>query len=417
MAIFIFRRDFRIQDNIGFNNCCLENNIVYPIFIFTPEQVTNNPFKSSNAVQFMVDSIKELNKMLNNKLNIYYGNNETVIKYILKTFGPLKLYSNTDYTNYAINRDLNLKKYNIKLYHDICLFEIGTIKNKSGEPYKKFTPFYNYVINNYEIPKPKYIKIKSKFAKLPETKYNVHDLDKFYTYNENVYIKGGRSNALELLKNIKIPSRLSPFIKFGCISIREAATKKIILRGLLWRDFYYNIGGDLGQPMKDEYQNIKWNNNDEYINSWINGQTGFPYIDACMRELNTTGYLENRGRMNVACFLVKVLGCNWVIGEQHFSKLLVDYDPLVNLGNWNWINGSGTDSMPYFRVFNPWTQQKKYDKNCDYIKKWIPELKNVSNKDIHNWDIFYKNYDVYYEPIVDYKKAKAKVYEMYKKYV
>ena len=173
--------------------------------------------------------------------------------------------------------------------------------------------------------------------------------------------------------------------------------------------------------MKDNYDNIKWDNNRTLFNKWKEGRTGYPVIDACMTQINKTGYMHNRGRLLVSSFLIKNLGIDWRWGEKYFAQSLVDYDVLVNNGNWQWTSGSGADSQPYFRVFNPWIQSDRYDKNCEYIKYWLPNLKNVENKHLHQWEKFHSEYNLkdidYVKPIVDYKESKANSLKMYKKYL
>ena len=168
--------------------------------------------------------------------------------------------------------------------------------------------------------------------------------------------------------------------------------------------------------MKEKYNNLKWDNNANYFNKWKKGKTGYPIVDAGMREMNETGYMHNRARLITSNFLIKLLLIDWRKGEQYYATQLVDYDPSVNNGNWQWGAGSGADSQPYFRIFNPWLQSKKFDKDCEYIKKWLPELKDVNDKDIHNWEIKHKDYSINYpKPIIDYKIQKEKSIAMYKK--
>ena len=218
-------------------------------------------------------------------------------------------------------------------------------------------------------------------------------------------------------------SELSPYIKFGCISIREVyqafKTKHDFIRQLFWRDFYANILYSfphvLGSAMKPNYNKLHWHNNSNLFKKWCNGETGYPVVDAGMRQLLQTGYMHNRARLIVSSFLVKTLLISWEKGEKYFAQHLVDYDPASNNGNWQWTAGSGADSQPYFRIFNPWEQTKNYDSNCEYIKQWIPELKDVPNKDILNWENTYSQYKniKYPKPIVNYKTQKELTLHMY----
>ena len=268
------------------------------------------------------------------------------------------------------------------------------------------------------------------------------DIEKYYNINKKNNVNGGRKEALKILKNInsfsnyektrdvlsKNTTHLSAYLKFGCISIREVyhvvknkfGINDDIIKQLLWRDFYYHVGNEYtiwGKSMKEKYNKIKWLYNKKHFNKWKNAMTGFPIVDAAMRQLNETGFMHNRGRLIVASFLIKNLQIDWLWGEKYFATQLIDYDPLVNNGNWQWVAGTGTDSQPYFRIFNPWSQSEKHDKDCIYIKKWIPELKNVDNKDIHKWYKTYKNYPniKYPTPIIDYKKSREKTIDMYQK--
>ena len=219
--------------------------------------------------------------------------------------------------------------------------------------------------------------------------------------------------------------QLSAYIKFGCISIREVYKKfksnVKIIRQLIWRDFYANILFEypnvLHQAMKEKYRKIKWNHNVQYLNAWKEGKTGFPIVDAAMRELNETGFMHNRGRLIVSSFLIKTLLINWQEGEKYFATRLIDYDPASNNGNWQWGASTGVDSQPYFRIFNPWLQSKTHDPDCAYIKKWIPELKDIPNKEIHKWYNYCNNYTKlkYLFPIVDFDKQKKLSLKMYAK--
>jgi deoxyribodipyrimidine photo-lyase len=455
-CLFIFRRDLRIVDNIGLNlahNMCKQ---IYPIFIFTPEQVTSaNKFKSDNAVQFMIESLTDLQTQISKnkigtKLLTFYGNNNHIIEYLIKSLDIDCVFFNADYTPYAIQRDIKIiqlcDKLNIEVFygHDYYLHPPGTILNSTGNPYQKFTPFYEASLNK-KVDAPTRMK-KIHFASTTKHLQNAITLTeafkKFTKFNENILVHGGRSNGLKQLRiahsNIKKYSKthneldkptseLSSYIKFGCISIREVyhifRSNRDFIRQLFWRDFYANILFSfpyvLGSAMKPNYNKISWHHNSKWFNAWCNGVTGFPIVDAGMRQLNETGYMHNRARLIVSSFLVKTLLIYWQYGEKYFAKNLIDYDPASNNGNWQWIAGSGADSQPYFRIFNPWEQTKNYDPDCNYIKKWIPELNDVNTKDILNWNDTWSKPEFknikYSKPIVDYKEQKDKVLDMYKK--
>jgi deoxyribodipyrimidine photo-lyase len=223
---------------------------------------------------------------------------------------------------------------------------------------------------------------------------------------------------------------LSAYIKFGCVSIREVyhSFKKVyglnhgLIRELIWREFFAHVlfayPNVVGKSYQPRYQHLKWQNSETRLKRWQKGETGFPLIDASMRQLNTTGYMHNRGRMAVATFLVKTLLIDWRHGEKYFATKLTDYDLASNNGNWQGISSTGVDLKPYFRDMNPWIQEIKFDPEAEYIKKWVPELKDVLAKDIHRWttacqDPKYKSID-YPKPMVDYDEQKEKMLEMYK---
>jgi deoxyribodipyrimidine photo-lyase len=328
---------------------------------------------------------------------------------------------------------------------DYYLYEPGTIKNGTNDFYKKFTPFYNLALN-IQVNTPIKInknKIKSTTVHFDYqiTLQDAHD--RFYKHDENTIVKGGRKNGIIKLRNTgqsqyhyketrntlsTNTSLLSAYIKFGCISVREVyhyfvksfGKNSEILRQLIWREFYAHLLYGYPQLLDQKVNNtIRWPYTEEYLNAWMKGKTGFPVVDACMRQLNATGWMHNRGRLIASSFLVKTLLIDWRFGEQYFAKHLVDYDVASNNGNWQWISGTGVDSMPYFRVFNPWTQSEKFDADAIYIKKWIPELKNVDPKDLHNWNesCFLQKYERirYPKPIVDFDEQRKRFLELYKK--
>jgi deoxyribodipyrimidine photo-lyase len=452
-SLFIFRRDYRIRDNIGLYNCIKESDKIYPIFIFTKEQITDkNKYKSDNAIQFMIESLKDLNEQLDSKLNIFFGDDIKILKNISKKLGVTAIFTNTDYTPFAIKRDENIKKMcekeNIifKTFNDILLYEPLSIRTGTDKIYQKFTPFYNSALK-IDVPKPLNIKTDNKFKKINKM-MNLTSFDKikkYYKTNKMVNRKGGRTEGLKILKNIENfktyektrnnltqkTTELSGYLKFGCISIREVyhilkdkfGKTNPLIRQLIWREFYYNLGfgfsDRFGKSLKPQYDNIKWIGKQSDFEKWKNGKTGFPIVDAAMTQLNKTGYMHNRGRLIVASFLIKNLQINWQQGEKYFAQKLLDYDVLVNNGNWQWVSSSGADSQPYFRIFNPILQSKKFDKNAEYIKKWLPQLKNIPPKDLHDWEKYHSKYDLkkinYFEPIINYKESRDITLDMYKK--
>ena len=264
-------------------------------------------------------------------------------------------------------------------------------------------------------------------------------MQRFTKLNDDKLVVGGRDEAIRILKKAitsqkhyskthnnlsENTSLLSAYIKFGCLSIREVYKSfrhnRDFIRQLLWRDFYaqllYHNPRVLGHTMKPNYNKIKWHYNDKCFEAWATGMTGFPIVDAGMRELNTTGYCHNRARLIVASFLIKTLLIDWRKGEKFFATKLTDYDPASNNGNWQWCASTGADSQPYFRIFNPWLQQEKHDPDCKYIQKWIPELRELEPNIIHNWYKEWESYkDIgYYKPICNYEEQKEKALQMYK---
>ena len=449
--IFIFRRDLRLKDNISLNYAISNFENIIPIFIFTPEQISSkNKFKSDNAIQFMIESLNELDsdlKKYGSKLHIFKGKNSSVLTKIFKELDIENVIFNMDYTPYALKRDNEIKKLceskkiNCIIHEDYLLAPIGSMLKSDGEPYTVFTPFKNNGFKQ-KIDKPSKIKAKNlvKTNKLNTVDYIKHNI------NDNLLVRGGRKNGVKQLNKIKDQKKyntnrntlsietslLSAYIKFGCISIREVywkvkeklGTSNSLLSQLFWREFYFYIAYYFPQVLKgknynEKYNGINWNKSKSKFDKWCKGETGYPVVDAGMREMNETGYMHNRARLITSNFLNRMLGMDWREGEKYFATMLTDYDPAVNNGNWQWIASTGTDPKPYFqRLFNPIIQSEKFDKNADYIKKWIPELKDVPAKDIHKWESKYKDYDVkelgYFEPIVEYKKARAESVKMYR---
>ena len=433
-TLFIFRRDLRTYDNTALN--MVKNKYpkseILPIFIFNKKQIDEkeNKYYSKNAAQFLFESLEELDFM-----NYYYTDNElSILDDLYKKFKFDVISYNKDYTPYAKKRDndINLwatnKKIEIIAAEDYTLHNMGEITKDNKEPYLKFTPFYKKSI----LKKPRSLITNKTFNFIKDDK-SLSSLNSIRpTANKFILVNGGRKNALVILEKLKSgkfnnydnerdypfldkTTKLSAYIKFGCLSIREIYyTLPIthgIIRELYWHDFYAIITNYFpyvlknGQSFIKKYDKVKWNDNNDLLEKWKNGLTGFPLIDAAMRQLKISGWMHNRCRMVVASFLVKNLLIDWRKGELHFAKSLVDYDPSSNNGGWQWCASTGTDSQPYFRIFSPTLQMKRFDNNCDYIKKWIPELKDISNKIILNWETKqYPNIN-YPKPIIDTKET------------
>ena len=453
-GLFIFRRDFRIIDNNGLEFIKTKCKNIYTIFIFTPEQVSKaNTFKSINAVQFMIESLMNLSQQIEKqggKLLCFYGKNETVIGRLIQILDIEYVCFNKDYTPYATERDEKIvklcekEKIGLDIVPDYYLHEPGTIFSGSKKPYQKFTPFYETCLKK-KIEEPKK---GHSFPFVTSKKQMEHriSLDEAYQKfvghsNQDISVHRGRENALKTLKQAmktqvhydnlhnnleQNTSQLSAYIKFGCLSIREVyqpfQRNKAFVRQLIWRDFYMNLlfffPYALKGPMKPSYHKIHWHRNAGHLEAWKKGLTGFPVVDAGMRQMNETGYMHNRARLIVSSFLVKTLVINWQEGEKYFAQTLVDYDPASNNGNWQWTSGTGADSQPYFRIFNPWNQAEEYDPDTKYIKEWIPELSEVPSEDILHWEekcMEYRKRGIKYPcPIVDYSKQKELALKMYR---
>lgn len=452
--LFIFHRDLRIDDNLALLKAIHNGKRVYTAFIFDPIQVSNtNKYKSDNSIQFMMESLDDLRFHIEYKkghLGIYYGETISILKTIVKKLDIDCVCFNEDITPFAIKRTNKVKSLCKQLDidcltdDDYYLYAKEEILTGGGEPYTKFTPYYNKVVG-LNVNKPK--KINSyKFSSEPHGNYSLNNAyTKLITPNRNILVNGGRTEGLKILNNLKkftkygsirnklseSTTHLSAYLKYGCLSVRETYYKMVgvngkggdLVRQLIWREFYaqilYNFPEVLKSTLKPKYNNIKWVNNRKYLNAWKQGKTGFPIVDAGMRELNTTGYMHNRSRLITSSFLVKTLLINWKEGEKYFAQKLNDYDVASNNGNWQWVMGGGADSQPYFRIFNPSSQSSKHDPDAEYIKKWVPELEKVDPEDIHDWEYKYKDYENidYPSPIVDYKEQREKILKMYKEVV
>ena len=450
-SLFIFRRDLRLVDNLGLLAALNESEQVIPLFILTPEQLKNNEFFSSNCVQFMMESLVDLDrelKKLGSRLFLQYGEPNKVVKKLVQQEGVDCVYVNMDYTPYSTKRDVAIAKaiapVELVQLEDALLNEVDAVYTGGGTHYTKFTPYFN---------KAKKLGVDEPVKRVPRKfvgsgyrmkSLGVRDLKKFYRENPNINVHGGRKEGLKIIRNLSefrdynktrndLPdytTHLSAYNKFGCLSIREVyhafrgqlGMRNDLIKQLYWRDFYYQVLWHdpvvLGKAMKEQYRGIKWSGSTSKFNKWKDGMTGFPIVDAGMRQMNETGFMHNRARLIVSNFLIKLLHIDWRKGEKYFAQMLVDYDPAVNNGNWQWGASTGADSQPYFRIFNPWLQSKKFDPQAEYIKRWVPELQDVPSNDLHVWDQVYGEYDVDYpDPIIDYKKAREEGVKLYKKYV
>lgn len=448
LILHIFRRDLRIIDNTSLLNVSKDDTII-PLFIFTPQQVSDeNKYKSNHAINFMIQSLEDLNDELDGGLWCLYDDEIKAIEKVYKKTKFDILQVNEDYTPYSRLRDNRIKKWcnendiEFKTFTDVLLFD-DTMNTtaQNGNIYKVFTQFYNNKIKSSIVRKPN--KTSSfKFMKRPDKKYKLGNYSKLFYNNDLDIQNGGRINALKILSKldkftnyneirdypIYPTTHLSAHNHFCTVSIREVyymMLKKVpktdLIKQLIWRDFYYYISfhfPDLFQHkhlIKSNPSIIKWET--KYFDEWCNGTTGFLLVDAGMRELNQTGFMHNRCRLITSSFLVKNLLINWKHGERYFNKKLVDIDRCQNTGNWNWSSSFGLDNSVFLRILNPWTQIEKYDPDCEYIKKWIPELKDVEIKHIKQWYKYHTLYKgVYIKPIVDHDECRKRFIAFYKKY-
>jgi deoxyribodipyrimidine photo-lyase len=463
-GLFIFHRDLRIIDNVGLIQAFTECEKVYTCFIFTPEQVGfKNAYRSTNAIRFMIESLSDLSSEIHKhggELIVLYGKPTTISRVLIQTLDVSAVYVNKDYSPYAVERDTalaSLCKAQHVAYHessDYYLYEPGSITTTTGKYYQKYTPFYDAVVHRkVEGVYPYYKRHTDTLSKysgsIPHTitlakmfhKYVGESRRPDYSkYPEMV--RGGRAEGTQRLKRavkehkqytkdrddlVYETTRLSAYIKFGCVSIREVYHAFVhaygrssgLIRELIWREFFAHIlYGFPGVLNGYVYKGIRWRTSRADFQKWQRGNTGVPVVDACMRQMNATGFMHNRGRMIVANFLVKTLLINWKWGEEYFAEMLTDYDPASNNGNWQSVSGTGVDQKPYFRDMNPWIQSAKADPNAEYIKRWVPELADVAPKEIHKWESSWndpKHRGIRYpKPMVIYSEQKEKMLDMYR---
>jgi deoxyribodipyrimidine photo-lyase len=474
IGLFLFRRDLRIVDNIGFSNALRDCDTVYPCFIFTPEQVSSkNAYKSNNCIQFMIESLCDLDQQIksetggNGRLICVYGGYMEKIKELVKTLHITHIYFNEDYTPYSKKRDKEIAGLCDKMdihcvtFHDYLLYKPGDILTGSGKPYQKYTPFYEKVMEKIHRTPPLspmkkhtksvYAKVKKGHGGL-DNELNVSLVALTAKFigkegmNEKLNVHGGRKLGIKQMEKALNGSQekydekrdtfmyettyMSAYLKFGCVSVREFYSGIVrkygknsgLVRELIWREFFMHVLYAYPELLKgafiEKYRGIQWRHSTSDFNKWKSGNTGVPLVDACMRQMNTTGYMHNRGRMVVATFLTKTLLLNWQLGEKYFAQTLVDYDPASNNGNWQSIASTGVDMKPYYRDMNPYIQSAKFDKDAEYVKKWVPELENVSSRDIHHWEtacLEKRNEHVKYsKPMVNYAEQKELMLKLYK---
>jgi deoxyribodipyrimidine photo-lyase len=446
-ALFIFRRDLRIEDNAGLLYALKHAKEVICAFIFTPEQIEKNPYRSDFCLQFMIESLEDLEDQLQTKggkLFYFFDTPETLVEKCVKTLGVDLVVLNRDYTPYSIRRDKLIETVcrdmgaQFKSFDDVLLYAPEKLLKHTGDPYTVFTPFYKNA-QKFPVPSPQ-SNTHTNYCKTPIDFSKDSSLFSQIVPNRKPAQKGGRKEALKILQQMTLFSNyqferdyptkdatthLSPHLKFTTISPREVfhtienslGLENGLARSLYWRDFFSSIALYFPHVFQGsfhrKFDQLEWENNPVHFRHWCDGTTGFPIVDAGMRQLNQTGYMHNRVRMIVASFLVKDLHIDWKLGEKYFAQHLIDYDPAVNNGNWQWSASTGCDAQPYFRIFNPWLQQSKFDPDCQYIQQWIPELRYEDQKTIHHW-YEQKKHVGYPMPIVDHAVEGKKALAYYK---
>ena len=425
MAIFWFRRDLRLKDNAGLYHALKSGKQVLPLFIFDTTILNKLPNKQDKRVDFIHQTIIEINNQLQEiKSSLLVLNTSPIeaFKQLTTQYIITEVYVNHDYEPSAIERDEEIKQFlaskNIlfKTYKDQCIFEKSEVTKDDGKPYTVFTPYskkWKQKLTTFYVKSYPTEKYNESFLKV--SKQQIPSLSDLGFEKTDLQIPS-KTIKKDLVTNyteqrnfpaIKGTSLLSVHLRFGTVSIRELARaaqtlNETWLNELIWRDFYmmilHHFPHAVNGAFKPQYNRIIWRNNETEFKAWCEGKTGYPIVDAGMRELNTTGFMHNRVRMIVASFLVKDLLINWQWGEAYFAEKLLDFDLSANNGGWQWASGSGCDSAPYFRIFNPTEQTKKFDGELIYIKKWIPELNSLD----------------YPKPIVEHAMARIRTLAAYK---
>ena len=427
--IFWFRRDLRLDDNAGFKAALQDDLPVLPIFIFDKEILEKLPEEDAR-VTFIFETLQEMRNQLqkehDSSIAMFYGTPEEIFEDLIKDHEIAKVFTNRDYEPYAKQRDENIRKLLEKNdiefldFKDQVIFEKDEVVKKDGDPYVVYTPYKNLWRDKF-----KNIDLDFHYT----TRYMDNLIENTRLPNLSLSDIGFKKSSLEvpsykvtpgLIKDYKDKrdypavngtSRLGPHLRFGTVSVRQMVRdadkerNKTFLDELVWREFFmqilYHFPDTVTEAFKKKYDRINWRNNEDEFELWKQGKTGYPLVDAGMRQLNESGFMHNRVRMLVGSFLCKHLLIDWRWGEAYFAEKLLDYEMSSNVGNWQWVAGSGVDAAPYFRIFNPTTQIDKFDKNEDYIKEWVPEYGS----------------DKYPEKMVDHKEARERALKTYKEAV
>ena len=425
ISIFWFRRDLRLHDNVALFNALKSGEKVLPIFIFDTSILDKLP-KNDARVSFIIKELRSMNEHLKSfdaSIDILHGKPIEVFESLIKKYQIASVFTNQDYEPYAIRRDqeilelLKSENINFNSFKDQVIFEKNEITKKDGNPYVVYTPYSKKWIEAYEqinhihyssedLLSQLYTQSKAKELTLEELGFiETNTPIKNYIFNSRIINEYEETRNFPALDNT---SKLGPHLRFGTVSVRQMVSRaeeqenKTFLKELIWREFFMQILWHFPHTHKDsfkpKYDRIIWRNNEDDFKKWCNGTTGYPMVDAGMRQLNNTGFMHNRVRMLVGSFLCKHLLIDWRWGEAYFAEKLHDYEMSSNVGNWQWVAGTGVDASPYFRIFNPTSQIKKFDKDFSYIKKWVPDFQELT----------------YPSPMVDHKFARERCLKTYK---
>ena len=427
VSIFWFRRDLRLDDNVGFLEALKSDYPVLPIFIFDKEILDKLP-KDDARVTFIYETLQKMRDRLQNdhtsSLALFYGKPIDIWKQILKDYEVKEVYTNRDYEPYAKKRDEEIsslfeeKDIDFKTFKDQVIFEKDDVVKGDGEPYIVYTPYKNKWLETFNEDNDLKIHYTSQHlnnlvenSRLPNLTLSEMGFETSSLKVPDYDVTPTLIDNYEDTRNFPAQdgtSRLGPHLRFGTVSVRKMVKKalaennQVFWTELVWREFFmqslYHYPETVNNAFRKKYDRIDWRNNEEEFEKWKTGTTGFLLVDAGMRELNTTGYMHNRVRMLTASFLCKHLLIDWRWGETYFAEKLLDYEQASNVGNWQWAAGSGVDAAPYFRIFNPMTQVDKFDKERKYIKKFIPEYDTSE----------------YPEKMVDHKEARERCLKTYK---
>ena len=423
MTIFWFRRDLRLHDNVGLFHALKEKGEVKPIFIFDSSILERLP-EDDARVNFIHDQLAKIHQELQSTgsgLSIYHGKPIDIYRKLIKEDKISSVYTNHDYEPYALKRDtevqelLNSEGIEFKTFKDQVIFEKNEITKADGNPYVVYTPYSRKWLEAYSTPQ-EYNSQELLDGCIKQDNFPFLSLDDIgftptQTPVPNFIVNPILIQEYEATRNFPAldqTSKLGPHLRFGAVSVRQMViqAKKeqnpTFLKELIWREFFMQIlwhfPHTIDKAFKPQYDRILWRNNEEEFKKWCEGNTGFPLVDAGMRQLNQTGFMHNRVRMLVGSFLCKHLLIDWRWGEAYFAEKLHDYEMSSNVGNWQWVAGCGVDAAPYFRIFNPTSQIQKFDKKLEYVKKWVPEFQELT----------------YPAPMVDHKFARERCLKTYK---